>query len=63
MSVPIVLASASRARQALLARAGLAFEAVAAAIDEAAAMERARAGVLDAAALAAGLAESKARGG
>ena len=61
MSVPVVLASASRARQALLARAGLAFEAIAAAIDEAAAMERARAGVLDAAALAAGLAESKAR--
>jgi septum formation protein len=58
---PLVLATASAARQAVLAAAGLAFSAEAAAVDEATIKESARAEGLDAADCAMLLAEAKAR--
>ncbi len=58
---PLVLASASAARRAVLAAAGLSFAAEAAAVDEAAIKESARAEGLSAAEAATVLAEAKAR--
>ena len=58
---PLVLASASAARRALLEAAGLRFEAIAAAVDEAAIKESAKAEGIPAADAALMLAEAKAR--
>lgn len=58
---PLVLASASAARRALLEAAGLRFEAIAAAVDEASIKESARAEGIPAADAALMLAEAKAR--
>jgi septum formation protein len=62
-AAPLVLASRSPTRRAMLEAAGIPVEPVAAAVDERAAEDRLRAGGADAAAIAVGLAAAKALAG